>query len=98
MWEEIKPYQIVGKLNEGQSRNNLVLSEHHVDIEDVAKANSAPALDTCGFLYGKCNTGETLADNESIDRHIGALETWLSDTLGLSFVKTFEYRVSTCTE
>lgn len=96
LWEEIKPYQIVGKLNENQSRNNLVLSEHHVEIDDIMKAESAPALDTCGFLYEKCDTGETLADRESIDRHIETLETWLSDMLGLIFVKTFEYRVSIC--
>jgi hypothetical protein len=95
MWEEIKPYQVVGRLNEGQSRNNLVLSEHQVEIEDVKDVEPAPSLDTSGFLYGRCDTGETLSDKESIDRHIMALEAWLRDTLGLSFVKTFEYRVST---
>jgi len=92
-WEEVKPFQIIGRRAPDQPRDNLEFESHFVNIIDIRKVNFMPSLDTVGFQWIKGPTCESLGTEKSINDHIRKLETSLKDLLGARGVFTYQYQV-----
>jgi len=93
-WDHIKPFQIVGTLNSGQPRDNLVFETHRSVIHNARLTDpSFFSLATTGFEWVKHHTDEDMDTKNSIDRYIEAVTEFVSRRLKAQMVKTYQYQV-----
>ena len=92
-WETIKPYEITGRLNPGQERNNFEFTSHSVNIQDMRFKSTPPTLGKDGFEWISHSTDERLDNEESISRNIVEVENFLKMHLGVDHVLAFQYQV-----
>lgn len=106
LWDEVKPYEINGRVTPGLARNNLDFTPYEVDIHDVRDAAVQEALagggqssssrrlfDTTGFAWERHTTSEDLASDASIDCHIDEMKAFLVDYFHADLVSIFQYQV-----
>lgn len=92
-WNEIKPYQIIGRRPPGQPRENIELQSYNCSIVDVKSLDYSPSLDKEGFQWFRRKLVESLDSEASTKRHIQGIEIYLKDLFGAKGVVTYDYQV-----
>lgn len=93
-WEEIKPYEISGRVAPGQPKNNFEFTPHDVIIHDARQSPLLNNLEENGFEWATHVTEESLETETSISKHIKEMEAFIKQHLRADMVKTFQYQVS----
>ena len=92
-WDEVKPYQVIGRRPPGQPRENIELQSYDYNIVDVNSLESKPSLEEEGFMWTRHQLVEDLEDESSTKRHIRAMEVYLKDLFEAKGVLTYDYQV-----
>ena len=92
-WDDIKPYEISGRVAPGQQKNNLEFVPQVVEVHDARDWGDKFALDTTGFEWVSHNTTEGLDTDASVTRYVEELEAFLGKYLEADMVLTFQYQV-----
>lgn len=93
IWNDVKPYEIKGKVQPGQARNNVDLEGKVVAIEDARVLTDAPSLEKHGFQWFHCPTDESFDSQEGIDRYLSHMTDFMKAQFASDFVFIQEYRV-----
>ncbi|KAF2121002.1 hypothetical protein BDV96DRAFT_641639 [Lophiotrema nucula] len=91
-WDEIKPFQIIGRRPPGQPRDNLEFESHRMSITDIRTVIEPFSLDIHGFQWLKHDHAFSPTSDPSIDEHIRSLEARLKELLDVEDVFTFQYQ------
>ncbi|KAI8660069.1 Amidase domain-containing protein [Fusarium keratoplasticum] len=92
-WDDIKPYEISGRVAPGQQKNNLEFVPQVVEVHDARDWGDKFALDTTGFEWVSHNTTEGLDTDASVTRYVEELEAFLGKYLEADMVLTFQYQI-----
>lgn len=93
MWDDIKPYQIIGRRSPGQPRENIELQAYTSTILDVKSLDHTPSLDNEGFQWIYNELTDDLADEAGTKNHLQAMENFLKGFFGAKGVVTYDYQV-----
>ncbi|KAG9229299.1 amidase signature domain-containing protein [Amylocarpus encephaloides] len=91
-WLTIKPYQIVGTLPEGLSRQNVDAKAYAVQVTNSRASIDWFSLDKQGFQWITHQRGEILSTEESIDEYVKEMENFVKSVLNAKVAKTYQYQ------
>ncbi|KAJ5090975.1 hypothetical protein N7532_009659 [Penicillium argentinense] len=92
-WDEVKPYELTGRVAPDRRRNNFDFTSHTANVRNVRSNVGAFTLDTTGFEWTHHSTVEDLKTDESVTRHILEVEEFIREHLEAEFVKAFQYQI-----
>lgn len=93
LWNDVRPYQIIGRRPPGQPRENIELQSYDSTILDVTSLDSSPSLENEGFQWIYNELAQNLDDEAGTRSYIQAMEIYLKGFFGAKGVVTYDYQV-----
>ncbi|CAK7230196.1 hypothetical protein SBRCBS47491_007503 [Sporothrix bragantina] len=105
-WDEVKPYEIRGRIPPGLDRNNFDFTPYEVNIEDARSSTSEKTpchvdglndshsmLDKAGFTWVFNPLTDSLDSDANVDQHLASMKEFIVDYFKADLVSIFQYQI-----